>query len=284
MVTATNARGVPTSDAARAEHARLVRLIWSTKWGRTLGEVAVRAVAEWCRVRYADPLLEVDWIDGGPYLNAVYYRRLCAPVVASGRMSAIRFQHVGDDPRLAATMRQESTDVDEETVRWAKLERGRRLRARISYDLPEEAPAAVIASAVLVDGYEIFGTGFAGLEARDRTELSAHDLGKAAETRAEQRLWLRAAAFVPEVARLVAIDESNPLALEDAPPLPARSTEPLPRAKAMAPADYGLPDFGHPLEDERLAFAASLNDTEDAERRDVMRAAGLTVSAELPHE
>lgn len=166
-------------------------------WGASLDQRALGAIAEWGRVHGVDVTQEIDLLGGRVYLNARYYLRRLAGMIEAGRVEYAHADHIHDDPRL----KQLGDEGDQE--------RGRRLRERIKYNVPEKA-SAVVAFRVKVQGMdqEIVGVNWAGGGVRLKDPVGDAEPVKTAESRAARRAMRQLVGHVQEAAETEAVVEA----------------------------------------------------------------------------
>lgn len=183
----------PVEVVARAagEQRRILRAvsreIANQTWGKGITADAAKAIALWCERHGVDPT-EVAVLGGNIYIEAGFYLRRLAAMLADGQVEYAYPDHVHVDPRLEALAQAE---VAPEVQRRARDETARRLLERITYNIPDEAKAAVVFRIKLRSAtHEIVGAKWCGGRKND-------PVGDAfpAET-AESRAARRAARYV----------------------------------------------------------------------------------------
>lgn len=113
----------------RAQEREIAAELSKTNWGERLDVYTRKAIAHWGMRWGIDVAQEIDILGNRIYLNAKFYLRGLAHLVAAGRVDYVDLDHVEDDPRLAAFPK----------------EKQRRLELRIQHGLPDKAVSAVIA-------------------------------------------------------------------------------------------------------------------------------------------
>lgn len=201
---------LPAEIQAKIEERRarnaVIAAIRGTQWGRDVSEQTVRAVADYADRNGIDAATELEILGGRIYKTAAYYRRKGAELIAAGVIRDIDYDHIGDDPRLAAAAaeaeklaEQAAADGDEADAafwraqaREAKRESHRRRMARIKHAAPEKA-AAVCVTRIHVASMAapIEGVNWCGNGVRQRDPVGDAEPTKTSETRSERRAWIR---------------------------------------------------------------------------------------------
>lgn len=138
-------------------------------WGKEISPIARAAVARYCYELGADPLNHVYVLGGNVYLNANFYRDLCA----------VNPDFVGDE-----------VDFIHHDERATAEEKARRLQKRIDYGVPEKAPGAAIVTLHYKDRDPSIGVNWAGV--RDNDPVGKQEPTKTAWTRAYRKAAMKA--------------------------------------------------------------------------------------------
>lgn len=209
-------------NAVAAEIAKL-------SWGQNMSQTTARAVADWGIQHQVDVLTEVDVLGGKLYLNARFYIRKLADLIAAGRVEYAEADHVNEDARLDS---------------WPE-ERERRTRERIKHQIPDEAAGACVFRVKLVGmEREIVGVEWCGGPLVPKTQRggSSDPIGEAepaktSETRAARRAIRLIASHVPTLKREVAEIEYAAAEIEPAIDEDIQSIEP-PRKMIPVPQPH----------------------------------------------
>jgi hypothetical protein len=196
---------VPADVARALEERKVANLVAAEiaklSWGQSIGRDTARAVAEWGRRYNVDVTQEIDVLGGRIYLNARFYIRRLADLVAAGVVEYAEPDHVENDPRLAS---------------WPE-EAERRLRERIKHGLPDAAKGAVVFRVKLrgmereITGTEACGGGIAkGDPVGDSEPI------KTAETRAARRAMRLIVSHVPALQDELQVVEASVVDVESA--------------------------------------------------------------------
>jgi hypothetical protein len=165
--------------------------IASTNWGKGMDPDTAKAVSDWGQRNGIDVTKEIFILGGNIYLNAEFYLARLATLIERGRVLDWRQSFVNIDPRL-----DENDPID-------RAEIARRRNARVRFNIPDEATAAVVTELELVSmpGVPIVGVKWAPRSTSD-------PIGKAfpqetALTRSARRCLKQAVRYLPEIARYV---------------------------------------------------------------------------------
>lgn len=169
-------------NAIAAEVARL-------SWGQNMSQQTARAVADWGLQHQVDVLTEVDVLGGKLYLNARFYIRKLADLIAAGAVEYAEADHVNADTRLEA---------------WPE-EKARRERERIKYQIPDEADGACVFRVKLKGmAREVVGVEWCGGKLAKGDPVGSAEPAKTSETRAARRAIRLIASHVPTLKSEVA--------------------------------------------------------------------------------
>lgn len=197
-------------------------------WGKQMDLTTRRAIADWGQRYGVDPATEIHVLGGNIYLNASYYLRRLAGLIARGVVEYAYADHIEDDERLKA--------MGGDGVG----EANRRLRERIMYQVPDKAAAAVVFRIKLRSmTREIVGVKWCGGGTRKNDPVGDANPVETAESRAARRAIRQIITHVPE-------DASEIIEAEDAAEVLSETvTQRRVEAKAYAAADahrnIGLP-------------------------------------------
>lgn len=172
----------------------VAKAIKGSIWGKDLHPTVLEAVVAYCRQNQLDAVRHVEVLGGNIYLTASFYRERGAPLLHSGEVVLEEPDYINADARL--------DELAKSGDGWAKEEQQRRLRARIEWNVPEQARAAVIQRGHLRNGTELVGVNWCGgLSKKD--PVGDAEPAKTAQSRAERRFWMRAADFAPSYGAIV---------------------------------------------------------------------------------
>lgn len=203
------------TNAVAAEIAKL-------SWGQNMSQTTARAVADWGLQHRVDVLTEVDVLGGRLYLNARFYIRKLADLIAAGRVEYAEADHVNEDKRLDT---------------WPE-ERERRTRERIKHQIPDNAAGACVFRVKLVGmEREIVGVEWCGGPDGGKDPVGAAEPAKTSETRAARRAIRLIASHVPTLKREVAEIEYAAAEIEPAIDEDIQSIEP-PRKMIPVPQPH----------------------------------------------
>jgi hypothetical protein len=166
--------------------------IASTNWGKGMDPDTAKAVSDWGQRNGIDVTKEIFILGGNIYLNAEFYLNRLATLIERGRVLDWRQSFVNIDARLEAS----DDPLD-------RVEAKRRRDARVRFNIPDEATAAVVTELELatMPGVPIIGVKWAPRSASD-------PIGKAfpqetALTRSARRCLKQAVRYLPEIASYV---------------------------------------------------------------------------------
>jgi hypothetical protein len=154
----------------RRQMSRLVAAIAGTSWGNGISEQMRRGIADYCHRFGLDPMTELDWLGGGVYVNAEWYKRKLGELRLAGVIADHWLDQIALDGRLEALMDNEKAPpaVREK----AADEHWRRMLERARKGVPEEAESAHVCYIVLpsggrpVEGVKWGGNGTSTLQPR----------------------------------------------------------------------------------------------------------------------
>lgn len=186
---------IPPEERARIMLRRQANLVTAqiagTNWGKGMDVETAKAVSDWGQRHGIDVTKEIYILGGNIYLNAEFYLNRLATLIAQGRVLDWRQSFVNIDARL------DEHDPAE------RAEMQRRRQARLRFNIPDEATAAVVTELELVSmpGVVIYGVKWAPRHAND-------SVGKAypqetALTRSARRALKQAVRYMPELATIV---------------------------------------------------------------------------------
>ena len=176
-------------ELRRAQNA-VVAQIAGMNWGKALDIGTRRAVADWGQRFRVDVTTEIDVLGANIYLNARYYLRRLAELIARGVVEYAYADHVEDDPRLTKL----GAEGEGETTR--------RLRERIKHGIPDKATGAVVFRIKLnALTKEITGASWCGGGTRKSDPVGEAEPVKTAESRAARRAVRQIASHLPDVAQ-----------------------------------------------------------------------------------
>jgi len=128
-------------------------------WGKDMDEGTRRAVANWCHVNDVDPATEFELLGNKFYKNAAWHLRKLAELAAQGVVEYAVADHVNNDLRLITL----GKSGDPEMEAWAKAEDARRIRERVTRQIPDEATGACLFRIKLYSmAQEVVGVAWAG--------------------------------------------------------------------------------------------------------------------------
>lgn len=173
--------------------------IAETNWGKALDLPTRRAVSEWGLRHNVDVTTEIDVLGGRVYLNAAFYLRKLAGMVAAGLVDYAFPDFVQADKRL-----------DDHDADWARIERDRRIMERIKWGVPENAAAACVFRVRLKSmNREIVGVNWCGGGVRKGDPVGDAEPAKTAATRAARRAMRQITTHITETARAIAEAEAE---------------------------------------------------------------------------
>lgn len=197
--------GLPPHMVAHIEERKrknaMAAAISAQTWAKDIDASTARAVAEYCHTHDIDPATEIEVLGGRLYKNARYYERRFNEMSAAGLVEYCHREHVNVDPRLDELAKGD----DAELAAWAKGERGRRTRARIGFNLKDEAKGAVVCRIKLLNvagefvGAEACGDGAKNYKGGLADPVGENEPAKTAESRALRRAMLLAMQAVPDL-------------------------------------------------------------------------------------
>jgi hypothetical protein len=185
---------IKTALQLRAYQRTTIEAIAKTNWGKNMDAYTARNIAAWALQYGIDAATEIEVLGGNIYLNAKFYLRGLAHMIAAGRVEYIILEHIEADPRLA--------DFPEEAKK--------RQWARIENQVPEAAVSAVVAHIKLKGvPVEFVGCKWAGGRGKRQTqngEKFKDPIGEefpveTSETRAIRRAMRMMISHVPDEAR-----------------------------------------------------------------------------------
>jgi hypothetical protein len=121
---------------ARRTHGLMVQQIKGTVWAKEFDANTIRAVAEWARVNDVDPVTEIDVLGGRIYLNARLYERILSQLAGAGQIDYAKKDWIHLDKRIEKL----ADEGDQEM----KAESRRRMKARVQFNVPDNADAACV--------------------------------------------------------------------------------------------------------------------------------------------
>lgn len=217
----TQASALSPERAAKIEEARarsaVAKAIRGAIWGKDLHQNIVDAVVAYCRQNQLDAVRHVEVLGGRIYLTAAFYDERGAALLHAGEVVFDEPDYINADARLDEL-------ATKAADQWAVEERGRRLRERIRWNVPEAATAAVVTRAKLRSGMIAIGVNWCGGGTKkkmgqggkiyDADPIGDLEPAKTAQTRSRRRAWIQIADFVPSYAAMVRpIEESAKTAL-----------------------------------------------------------------------
>jgi hypothetical protein len=155
-------------------------------WGAKLDLETRRAVADWGRQFRVDVTTEIHVLGGNVYLNAAFYLRRLAELIAAGIVEYAVADHVEDDPRLKKLGPE------------GEGEYSRRLRERIMHAIPDGAASAVVFRVKLRSmDKEVVGVKWCGGGTRKSDPVGDAMPVETSESRAARRAMRHLASHVP---------------------------------------------------------------------------------------
>ena len=145
---------LPADQAEALERRRILNqmaaLIGALSWGSGMSLAIRRGWAEWCHTYGLDPATEVDNLGGNPYPNSEYYLRRLGELRQDGIITDAWLEHIQEDRRLleVADDNRAPQDIREAAARRYYTNKMR----RAEFNVPEQAAAVCVASAVLKTG------------------------------------------------------------------------------------------------------------------------------------
>jgi|GEM_PF-4382915 len=197
-------KGIRIAEAK--ERNAMAIAIRGTQWGKELDSPkAVAAIAHYCQLNGLDPLRHIDILGGNIYPNATVYRERGAPLLIDGTIRMDEPQFIHRDERL-----DKLATFDTPEGKWALVEVGRRMQARIEHAAPEDATGAAVVRMHLKSGATVVGVNWCGgmskeKKRKDGSKYRSDPIGdaeptKTAVSRAERRAWLRVIDLSPQYA------------------------------------------------------------------------------------
>lgn len=192
-------------------------------WGKNLEGTTLRAIAEYGRKFRIDPTTELDVLGGRLYPNARYYLRRLAEKVTEGEIQYAVADHIHVDPRLIEMARQappEGASAGEAALyagfrEQAIRELGRRQAARVEYNVPDAATAAVVFRVKhrKLDR-EVVGVKWCGGGTRKNDPVGDQFPVETAESRAARRAMRQLVSHMPTYAEEYAAMEAEGVKIE----------------------------------------------------------------------
>lgn len=187
---------------------QMAALIGALSWGSGMGLATRRGWAEWCHTYGLDPATEVDNLGGNPYPNGEYYLRRLGELRSDGIITDAWLEHIQDDRRLleVADDNRAPTDLREQAARRYYQNKIR----RAEFNVPEQAAAVCVATAVLKTGGKVVtgckwgGNGTSVKQPRHGGAASPNPVVESnptlsVETQAVRRLMRQIASYVPRL-------------------------------------------------------------------------------------
>lgn len=234
-----------TIEANRARN-MVVAAIRGTMWGKDLSAEVQRSVAEYCRQNNLDAVRHVEVLGGRIYLTAELYDEKGAPLIRSGEIVPDEPDYVHVDKRL--------DDLAAKGDEWAIEESTRRMRARITYAVPETATGAVVQRFnIAQSGAVIIGVNWCGDRRND--PVGNAEPAKTAQTRARRRAWKQIADIIPGYAEIVKPLEATARMISETLPVADVPAPHVTKALNAGPADdpYDLGATTHAAEGARIS-------------------------------
>lgn len=165
-------------------------------WGKGLDLETRRAIADWGRQFRIDVTTEIDVLGSNVYLNSRFYLRRLGEMIDAELVEYAFADHIEVDDRLAK-LGEEGTG-----------EMNRRLRERITHQVPDKAVSAVVFRVKLRSmDREIVGTKWCG--GRTKDPVGDQFPVETSESRAARRAMRQVAGHVPrEAEEVLAVEES----------------------------------------------------------------------------
>lgn len=193
--------------------------IANLSWGQNIGRTTARAIAEWGYQHRVDVITEVDVLGGRLYLNARFYLRKLADLIAEGRIEYATADHINEDKRLDT---------------WPE-ERERRLRERITHQVPDDAGGACVFRIKLAGmAKEITGVEWCGGANGGQDPVGKAEPAKTSETRAARRAMRLLTSHVPALGHEV---ESVEIAAANIEPMIEEDAQQIAPSKRLTPVN-----------------------------------------------
>jgi hypothetical protein len=200
----------------------LIQQIRGTTWSKELNADTIRAVAQYCRENNLDAVRHVEVLGGRIYLTADFYDERGASFIRDGIIQPMEPDYINADTRL--------DELAQKDDGWAKEERERRLRARIQFNVPESAKAAVVQRfRITATGAVVTGVNWCGVQGGKKDPVGDAEPAKTAQTRARRRAWRQIADVIPQYGAVIHPIEARAAAI--APVAIVEPTKQLPRER-----------------------------------------------------
>lgn len=176
--------------------------IAATNWGKGLDLATVRGIADWGQQFRVDVTTEIHILGGNIYLNASFYLRQLAEMIAAGLVEYAFADHVEHDPRLAKLGAEGEGEIT------------RRLRERLLRQIPDEAKSAVVFRVKLRSmEKEIVGVKWCGGGTRKNDPVGEQFPVETSETRAARKAMRLLTSHVPptKAAEIEHIEQTSEL-------------------------------------------------------------------------
>jgi hypothetical protein len=257
---------------ARRAHGLMVQAIKGTVWAKEFDADTIRAVAMWARENDIDPVTEIHVLGGNIYIGARYFERVLSRLMGAGQIDYAKKDWVHVDKRI-----EKLADGGDQEM---KGESRRRMKARIQFNIPDEADAACVYRVKHTQmGEEVTGAKWhvpgkkRVIKRRDGSgtfEVDADPVGdqfpvETIETRALRRCVLQLREAFPESIRIASTRDDD--AIEMAEVVQANVRE-LKEGRTQAQITPGTSTFEPPAPPPKSAVPAGLEeDDEDGIRR-----------------
>jgi hypothetical protein len=170
----------------RRQEAVVAAELGRLNWGGQLELVTRRAVVSWARQHDVDPTTEIDVLGNRIYVNAKYFYRKLAAMIAAGSVVYAFPDHIHDDPRL--------NELAAAGDQWAIGEKARRTKERIRWNAPDKAAAIVVFRVMVASmSTEVTGCKWTGGGTQKGDPVGDGKPVETAESRAMRRAMLKLA-------------------------------------------------------------------------------------------